>query len=245
MLAPVMKTNPQLTLALALSLAPLGCAENVSAPVHHGGAGHSTPDGHAPSQPGGRAGQPLSSTPLVGPLPSLDKVCEVAQSPAGGGCEVTAIKLPPGAPFRAALIRAKDPRDPRYAPSGAFFVAVGGEGGWYLGQKPLDQVNGAAGKTYLPVVTVIDATAATGRALFHLRDSVSSVCNLCEPPERDVKKPVKTTGVVLVCGRARGGAIACTDPIEIDDKATVKLGADGSITVTAPGGGPKAYSPPF
>lgn len=245
-----MPMNPHLALALALSLAPLGCAEAVGAP-HHAQGGHAAP-GHDPPPPpsnpethGTHGGQPLSSTPLMGPLPGLDKVCEVAQSPSGIGCEVTSIKLPSGAPFRAALVRAKDPRDPRYAPSGAFFLALGGDGGWYLVKKPIDQINGAAGKMYLPVVTVVDASAAMGRALFHLRDSVSSVCNLCEPPERDVLKPVKTTGVVIACGRIRGGAPACTNPLEVDAKATVKLGADGSITVAAPGDGAKVYSPSF
>lgn len=224
----------------ALALSSVACAETGPAtPANHPVSSHDPPAGPAP-----KAGEPLPATALSGPFPTLAKACEAA-APAGAPCSATPVALGPSAPFSAAILRAEDKRDPRYVASGAFFLALGRDGEWFVWKKPIDQINGAAGKTFLPVVTVAEASVAGAAALIHLRAAATSVCNLCEPPERDKHTPAAARDVVLACGKTSHGVPACTAPMDVDEKAKATLGADGTLTIAPPGGPPRVYRPAF
>lgn len=216
------------------ALSALGCAAEAAntAPPSH------TPPGHSP--PDAPAATPLPLTPLKGPFPTPEKACEAAG--AGAPCVVSSIPLAPGTPFSAALLRAEDKRDPRYAGSGTFLLSLGGGAAWFVTQKPLDQMSGAAGQTYLPVVQPAEAKALGDRVLFRFSDAVTSICNVCEGPERDKKKPVKTLGIVVVCARLGASTPLCSAALEIDEKAAATLGADGVLSITPPGGPTRRFS---
>lgn len=243
------KRSPTLMalLVAALGAGAVACVEaGPGAPANHPSPAH----GGAPAPaPVTKAGEPLPASALSGPYPTLAKACEAAAGPAGAQpgapCGSTPIALGAGAPFSAALLRAEDKRDPRYAASGVFFLAVGKDGEWFVSKKPIDQINGAAGKTFLPVVSVAEVAAAAGAVMIHLRDTSTSVCNLCEPPERDKHAPAGTRGIVMACGKNPHGAPACTAAMDVDEKAKATLGTDGTLTIATPGGAPKIYRPAF
>jgi hypothetical protein len=238
-----MSTRSWLTAALC-SAAALGCAPEMaaSAPPNQPPAGSNTPPAAGSTTPTAGSSAPhataprLTATALSGPHATLEAACTAGLQAAGlpkpaAPCRATPIALGAGATFGAALLRAEDTSDPRYAGSGAFFLAVGHEGAWFVVPKPLDQINGAAGHMYLPVVSAEAATLdGTARALIRLRDATSSVCNTCEGAARDVKTPVQAKLLLAVCGKDAAGKPACSAPVEAEDGAKATL-ANGMLTI--------------
>jgi hypothetical protein len=183
---------------------------------------------------------PLPATPLAGPYATIDAACAAALAASGTParpCVSKPLRLN-GAPVTAALLRAEDPSDPRFAGSGVFFFAYRSEGTWFVATKPLDRMNGAAGHTYLPEITFSGARSVAARVLLRFADVTSRVCNACE---RHTRELVQTRAIVLVCGRDRANAIACTAPLEIDARARAELAPDGTLAITAPGAAPQRY----
>lgn len=219
--------------AAATALLALGCVEAGAAP---------------PPAPPKRAHDHLQAAALAGPYPTVDAACAAALKASGlpaRPCAATALAAVAGAPYGAALLRSEDPSDPRYAGSGAFFMALGAEGAWFVTPRPLDQQNGGAGHMYLPALTPASAKAVTtgGAALvlYRFTDATSSVCNACEGPEHDKRTPVQTEAVFLVCGRDRAGKPACTAPQKLDTKSALALAPDGTLSLGVPGAAAKEY----
>lgn len=179
---------------------------------------------------------------LAGPYPTLDAACAAAQaaiSAPARPCASTPITAR-SEPFTAVLLRAPDTGDPRFAGSGAFFLALGDRDAWYLTPTPLARTNGAAGHTYLPVITPSAAIthaprAGDSRLLLRLVETTTRVCNICEGPQRERRSPFRTQALVLVCARDEANRPACTEPIEVDEKARVTVAPDGTIIVQPPG----------
>jgi hypothetical protein len=247
----------KLPLLAALAALSLGCAAEAAAtpqPAHPGSPAHADAPGNPaadtsrPHLPPPPAVAPLPTTALTGPYATTAVTCDTAVGLAGAPgpgapCTAKPLALGAGAPFAAALLRAEDKTDPRFAGSGVFFLAVGNDGAWFVVPRPLDQLNGAAGHTYLPVLSLTEATVAAGRMLFLLRDGTTSVCNGCAGPDHDKHTPVSTRSLVVACVRNGKGLPACSAPLLADEKAKVTFAADGTITIAAPGAPPKTYLP--
>jgi hypothetical protein len=190
---------------------------------------------------------PLAATPLLGPYPSRDEACRtMVKSGAREGwqastCSATPIEVGSGAPMSAAILMVRDGAvtDPRLTGSGAYFLGLSASSAWFLTTKALDEMNGAAGHTYLPSVTVEAVTLvprrhADPRLLFRLRDTTVSVCNVCEGAEHDKRTPVDTHRLVMVCGRVGSSKPECTPPLTVSVGADVSLEED-TLTVSEPG----------
>jgi len=247
-----MSTRSWLTAALC-SAAALGCAPELAA------SSPATPAGSSAPPPGGNTAPPGSGTPpasvpklataaLSGPHATVEAACAAGLQAAGlpkpaSPCRATPIALGAGAPFSAALLRAEDTTDPRYAGSGAFFLALGGEGAWFVAPRPLDQINGAAGHVYLPVISAEAASLDGAHALLRLRDATSSVCNACEGAAREAKTPAPTKMLVLACGKDRAGKPACTAALETDEGAKATL--RGELLTIVSGPAPRRYEVAF
>ena len=227
----------------ALAALALGCAPEVAAqPAAH----PVTPPPHGGAPPGGAvpAREKLAMKALTGPQRSPEAACAAASKANGlrsGQCTHSALSLPAGAPFGAALLTAADPSDPRFTGSGAWSLALGGDDAWFFLVPALDRINGAAGHLYLPVVSLIDASVVGPRVLLRLRDATSKVCNPCDGPDRDKKQPAPTRTLALVCGKDRAGRPACTAPMEVEENGKVTLSSEGIMAIAAPGTAPKLF----
>lgn len=190
---------------------------------------------------------PLAAAPLLGPYPSRDDACRALVTSAGregwrsSTCSATPIEVGATSPLGAAVIMVRDAAaaDPRLVGSGSYFLGISASSAWFLTDKPLDQVNGAAGHTYLPVVageavSVVARKGGDARVLFRLRDATESVCNVCEGAEHEKRTPVETRRILLVCGRIASSKPECTPPLFVSAGAEVALTEDG-LTVTEPG----------
>lgn len=190
---------------------------------------------------------PLAATPLLGPYPSRDGACRaLVTSAAREGwrsttCAATPLAEVPGSPLGAAVLMVRDAAaaDPRLVGTGSFFLGISASSAWFLTEKAIDQVNGAAGHSYLPVVTAESAVVVArhggdARVLYQLRDATDSVCNVCEGAERDKRTPVAPRSVWMVCGRVGSSKPECTPPLFLSAGAQVAL-EDDTLTVTEPG----------
>jgi hypothetical protein len=190
---------------------------------------------------------PLAAAPLLGPYPSRDGACGALVTSAvregwkSTTCAATPIELGATSPLAAAILMVRDGAvtDVRLKGTGAYFLGVSAGAAWFLTAKALDEMNGAAGHTYLPAVTLESASIvprrnADPRVLFRLRDVTDSVCNVCEGPEHDKRTPVDARRLVMVCGRIGSAKPECTPPLSVSSAAEVSLEED-TLTVSEPG----------
>jgi hypothetical protein len=185
----------------------------------------------------------LAAVPLDGPFASRDAVCAAlgkAASVARPSCRGAAITLGgAGAPFAEAellLVRDAGNPDPRLGDAGATHLAVRTAGGWFSTKDPIDQANAGAGRTFLPTLTPMDAEimlhpGAPARVLVRARDVTESVCNVCEPPDRDKRTPVRVRQRALVCSTVAGRPV-CTPAIELHEQAIAALSEADVLTFT-------------
>lgn len=229
-------------LCLALSLVSLGCAAETAAhPPASAPGGHASPPHDSPPPIPKPTGRLLAPVALEGPFATLEKACQAGASQAGSPfhagspCAATPITVTPDLAFQAALLHAKDTKSNVTASSGVFLLAIGRDSAWFSAKKPLDQMSGAAGQTYLPAVTLVEALSVEGRLVLHLRDTVSSICNTCDASEQNKPKHVKTTEMVVACKYEPRGRPLCSEPIEVPEKTRVAV-QGGVITITPPSG---------
>jgi hypothetical protein len=200
---------------------------------------------------------PLTAAPLLGPYPSRDGACSTLVTSAvhegwkSSTCSITPIELATTSPLAAAIVVVKNGAvtDPRMAGAGAYFLGVSAGAAWFLTAKALDEMNGAAGHTYLPVVSlesaaIVPRRGADPRVLFRLRDVTESVCNVCEGAEHDKRTPVDARRIVVVCGRVGSGKPECTPPLSVSTAADVSLDED-TLTVSEPGKPRASYAITF
>jgi hypothetical protein len=185
----------------------------------------------------------LAAAPLDGPYESRDAACAELGKRATGAfgwkattCAEAAIELG-GVSLGASVLRMEDtsPSDPRTRGSGAFFLGIRAGSGWFVVPAPLDVINGGAGHTFVPRVLPACAEAVLQpggelRALLRLVDTTDAICNVCEGPEREARRRVRTEHLVIACALA-GSKPECTPPLHVEPATTVSLGADDVLTV--------------